>query len=640
MHPDSSKQLGDKYVLLDLLGIGGMAEVYRAKLLGDEGFEKQIVIKKLLPQVARDQEMVHHFIGEAKLAALLQHENIAATYDFGEIDGEFFLAMEYLFGTDLHALLQRTRELGITLEPKYCLMIGSQICEGMEYAHSLKDLQGQKQNVIHRDLTPHNIFITYDGKIKIFDFGVAKAEILDNKTQAGIVKGKVSYMSPEQMSGGDIDSRSDIFSIGILLYEMLSGRRMYSGDTATLIRKCLTAEYDRLEDVAPGLHPEIYRILDKALAAEPVARYQSCADMLADIDEVLFSMKQRSTTQPLKILVRELFSGEYEKDQEKALAVETRSRTGSQRKDDTGDEATVILTRDSGAAQTWWSRKKLLFGGVAAITLILIAIGIQQFWYTPEPIATAPSGQREGSTPSGPAVQTAPSPPVVSLAQSPGGTESAAAPVASSDLESAKNRVEQHLKEQEARKTAEKSGLAQILAQKKQLREGNRLVAEAERSLAAGNLSEAQKIVAEGLALYPDHAKLQRLQARTAELVMTRESSVQELARKARQRLEEDELTTPVGDSAYDYYREIEKIDPGNSLAQDGFRDIVNRYAVLAEKAYRKLDYQRAEHYVNKGLEIEPDHFRLQALKADLSRSEPEKYLRSFKKNINSWLTN
>ena len=128
MHPDSTKQLGDKYVLLDLIGIGGMAEVYRAKLIGDEGFEKQIVIKKLLPQVARDQEMVHHFIGEAKLAALLQHENIAATFDFGEIDGEFFLAMEYLFGTDLHALLQRTRELEITLDPRYCLMIGAQIC--------------------------------------------------------------------------------------------------------------------------------------------------------------------------------------------------------------------------------------------------------------------------------------------------------------------------------------------------------------------------------------------------------------------------------------------------------------------------------------------------------------------------------
>lgn len=640
MQPSSAKRLGDKYVLLDLLGIGGMAEVYRAKLIGDEGFEKQIVIKKLLPRVARDQEMVHLFIGEAKLAALLQHENIAATYDFGEIDGEFFLAMEYLFGTDLHALLQRARELGITLDPKYCLMIGSQICEGMEYAHSLRDLQGKKQNVIHRDLTPHNIFITYEGKIKIFDFGVAKAEILDNRTQAGIVKGKVSYMSPEQMSGGALDSRSDIFSIGILLYEMLSGQRMYSGDTATLIRKCLTAEYDRLEDVAPGLHPDIYPILDKALAREPDSRYQSCADMLADIDEVLFSMKQRSGTQALKVLVRELFSEEYEKDHEKTRSVETPPQADAQLKDDAGEDATVILAREDRAAQPWWSRKKLLVSGCVAITLVLIAVGLQRFWYRSEPVATTSTGRLEGSIPAGPAVQSASPTAVESRAQLSGGTASADASVASSDLQSAKNRVEQHLKEQEAQDITKKSGLAQILAQKKQLREGNRIAAEAEQYLEAGNLSEAEKLVAEGLALYPDHAKLLRLESRTADLVMSRESSLQELAIKARQRLEEDDLTSPAGDSAYDYFSEIEKIDPGSSLARDGFRDIVNRYAVLAEKAYRKLDYQRAEHYVNKGLEIEPEHFRLQALKADLARSEPEKYLRSFKKNINSWLTN
>ena len=320
MNTIQAKQLGDKYILLDLLGIGGMAEVYRAKQLGQKGFAKQIVIKKLLPQAAQDKEMVNLFIGEARLAAMLQHENVAAIYDFGEIGGSYFLAMEYLSGVDLNTLMKKTRELGEPLEIQYALMIAAKICEGMEYAHRLKDFQNKPLNLIHRDLTPHNIFITYAGKVKVFDFGVAKAEILDNKTQAGVVKGKLSYMSPEQISGEKIDSRSDIFSIGILLYEMLSGKRMYMGDTATLIQKCLTVDFVPLREINPDLPSELYTILDKALERDREKRYQNCGQMQTDIEDLMFSMGKRTDAKNLQNYIREMFGEEYKAAQIKAVA--------------------------------------------------------------------------------------------------------------------------------------------------------------------------------------------------------------------------------------------------------------------------------------------------------------------------------
>jgi len=313
-----SIQFGEKYILLDHIGAGGVAEVFRGKLTRDKGFEKLIVIKKLLAEHNSDREMINVSIREARLAALLQHDNIAATYDFGEIDGEYFLAMEYLFGKNLYSVMARARDNKDQFRVTEALLIGSKICEGMEYAHNLTDLQSKPLNIVHRDLTPHNIFVTYDGKVKILDFGVAKAELFDNKTREGVVKGKISYMSPERLSGEGVDSRSDIFSIGILLYEMISKKRMYQGDTAELIRKCLTAEYENLKSLLPELEPAIYKILDKALAVEIDKRYQTCSQMQGDIDDLLFQMQQRVDSRLLKNTIQTLFAREYETEQQKA----------------------------------------------------------------------------------------------------------------------------------------------------------------------------------------------------------------------------------------------------------------------------------------------------------------------------------
>ena len=406
-------QFGDKYLLLDQIGSGGVAEVFRGKLTRDKGFEKLIVIKKLLAEHNSDREMVDIFIREARLAALLQHENIAATYDFGAIEGEYFLAMEYLFGKNLHSVMVRAREHRELFGLSEALVIGSKICEGMEYAHNLNDLQHKPLNIVHRDLTPHNIFITYDGKVKILDFGVAKAELFDNKTREGVVKGKISYMSPERLSGEDVDARSDIFSIGILLYEMVSGRRMYQGDTAELIRKSLTAEYDNLRTVLPDLDPAIYHILDKALAVEIDRRYQSCAQMQSDIDDLLFQMQQRGGHQLLKEAVRELFAAEYETEHKKIAEVLSFENEAAGQYDKTGsaiigdrgseewgeeeDKTSLLLRRPPvHLAKLYWSRLRawgedtyllirdmadrqqlglpVLVGGAAVVLLLLIVL--------------------------------------------------------------------------------------------------------------------------------------------------------------------------------------------------------------------------------------------------------------------------
>ncbi len=312
MNRDFAEKTGNKYILLDRIGIGGMAEVYRCKLIRQKGFEKIIVLKKLLPHVAQDKEIVDNFIDEARLAALLQHENIISIYDFGELDGSYFIAMEYLFGKDLHTIMQRAKEINVPMDVGRSLRIAAKICAGMEYAHSLKDLNHSPLHLIHRDLSPHNVFITYDGKVKIIDFGIAKAELYDNHKQVGVLKGKISYMSPEQLAGENIDLRSDIFSIGILLYEMLSGQRMYKGDTATLIRKCMLVEYVEPEKTCPGLQKEIYDILHKALQKDKTKRYQSCASMRSDIEDCLFNMKQRVDDRSLQDYVRQVFAVEFE----------------------------------------------------------------------------------------------------------------------------------------------------------------------------------------------------------------------------------------------------------------------------------------------------------------------------------------
>jgi serine/threonine protein kinase/outer membrane protein assembly factor BamD (BamD/ComL family) len=287
-----------------------MAELYRAMITGVQGFEKLIAIKKILPHLANEEELVRSFIDEAKLAALLHHQNIVQIYDFGSLGDTYFIAMEYLLGKDCRIITSKAKEKDLPLELPLALLIVSRICAGLDYAHKLKDFQGKPLNIIHRDISPQNILITYEGDVKIVDFGIAKAASQTTMTQMGMIKGKVAYMSPEQAAGKLIDNRSDIFSCGIILYEMVTGKRMFSGDTMHILAKVREAQFDKPEDVRQDLPEKLLEVLYRALAKDPANRYQTCGDMLTDLEECMQQLGVHPTANMLSRYMKTLFAEE------------------------------------------------------------------------------------------------------------------------------------------------------------------------------------------------------------------------------------------------------------------------------------------------------------------------------------------
>lgn len=306
---DKTLQFG-KYQLLERVAVGGMAELFLGKITGDQGFEKLVAIKCILPQFCAQPEVVDAFIDEAKLAAFLQHENIVQIYDFGCMGDRYFMAMEYLFGKDLRQIIDRCGQGNPPLTLDHALQIVLRVCSGLEYAHNLTDYKGQALHMVHRDVSPQNIFISYSGLVKILDFGVAKAAGRSSSTQSGVIKGKAAYMSPEQATGKTVDKRSDIFALGILLYELVTGKRMFHGEPLQVLEKVRLARYVPTESLAPGLSPGLYRIIDRALARRPEDRYPDCGEMHTDLEDCIKELPERSDTRRLGRFVRAHFEKE------------------------------------------------------------------------------------------------------------------------------------------------------------------------------------------------------------------------------------------------------------------------------------------------------------------------------------------
>jgi len=340
-----------KYQLLQKIAVGGMAELYRSKVTRAHGFEKLVAIKKILPHLTDQGNLVKAFIDEAKLAALLQHENIVQIYDFGSIDDEYFIAMEYLFGKDLRRLTHKARKTAVPLGLENTLYIISCICAGLDYSHNLKDLQGKPLNIIHRDINPQNIFLTYEGQVKIIDFGIAKAASHNSTTHEGLIKGKLAYMSPEQATGKTIDHRSDIFSTGIIFYELLAGRRMFEGETMEVYSQVREARYEPLDKLMPDLPAKLYGIVERALAKEPDERYQTCGEMLADLEECIFEMSARLNGRSFASFVKEFFKEELALEEtalwEKTQCYgEDKSSTGGLPPDTDGTGGSTVFLAD------------------------------------------------------------------------------------------------------------------------------------------------------------------------------------------------------------------------------------------------------------------------------------------------------
>lgn len=306
-----------KFLLLDRIARGGMAELCRAKIVGFQGFEKLIAIKKILPHLADQEEFVSAFIDEARLAAFLQHRNIVQIFDFGEIAGSYFIAMEYLSGQPLRTLMNLARKSNSPLPLGIILFIVAEICAGLDYAHKLKNFSGEALNIIHRDIGPQNVFLTYDGQVKIIDFGIARATSHNTATTDGSLKGKVAYMSPEQAGGGKIDHRSDLFSVGIILYELATGKHLYAGeDSKQQLAMAVSGGFVPARQINDTLPPLLYEILDRALALEAEDRYQSAEELRGDLEKCARLSMGFATATELAAFMAPFFAEDMAREEE------------------------------------------------------------------------------------------------------------------------------------------------------------------------------------------------------------------------------------------------------------------------------------------------------------------------------------
>jgi len=310
-----------KYVLLDRVAVGGMAEIFLARQEGLEGFEKTIVIKRIRPHLSHQKSFVAMFLNEAKLAAQLNHPNIVQIYDLGKIAQSYFIAMECIVGRDMRRILPKAEAMGVEFPLVYALKIASSVCEGLYYAHQRTDPYGNPLRIVHRDVTPENIFVSFDGTVKILDFGIAKAANQIEQTRAGEIKGKLAYMSPEQCMGKSLDQRSDIFSLGAVLYEWVTGRKLFSGDSDVAILKSISdGKIVPPRQVRPDIPEAVEQILLKALATDRDERYQTAWELQNDLDRFLNRRDFTPSNIHLANFLRELFKDELDEERQRLVA--------------------------------------------------------------------------------------------------------------------------------------------------------------------------------------------------------------------------------------------------------------------------------------------------------------------------------
>lgn len=305
-----------KYSLLNRIAAGGMAEIFLGSYIDIEGNTKYIAIKKLLPNLSEDPDFIQMFLDEARIAALLFHPNICQILDVGAVDKQYFIAMEYLYGKDLRQIMKKIASFSTIIPMSLVIRIISDLCAGLHHAHLKVDNKGNPLKIIHRDVSPPNIIITYDGIAKIIDFGIAKAETKIYQTRVGVLKGKYSYMSPEQVTGMDLDYRSDIFSVGIILYELTTGRRLFKLDTDILILQAISeGNVPPPSSVIPNFPQELEEIILKTLNRDREKRFQTCKELQNALETFAVKNSLISTPQELSDFLRKIFSDEADQFQ-------------------------------------------------------------------------------------------------------------------------------------------------------------------------------------------------------------------------------------------------------------------------------------------------------------------------------------
>lgn len=298
----------DRYQITERLDHGGMAEVFRGVAESMQGFKKAVAIKRILPSLTKNDKFVAMFLDEARLSLFLQHANIVQVFDISKTpDNAYFLVMEYIDGCNLKALIERQRQKGRRLELAHSIYIMTECCKALNYAHFLENPEtNEPLGIVHRDISPPNILLSKNGEVKLVDFGLAKANSQIESTDQGVVKGKFSYLSPEAASGLEVDHRADVFAVGILLWEMFTGRRLFYGETdyqtVELVRQ---ARVPSIAAHAPEIDTELEAIVRKALARDANERYQSAADLGDALTQYLFSHRMKVSARDVATLVRD-----------------------------------------------------------------------------------------------------------------------------------------------------------------------------------------------------------------------------------------------------------------------------------------------------------------------------------------------
>jgi TonB family protein len=379
------------YSLLDRVAIGGMAEVWKARMKGVEGFQKTVAIKKILPHLTDSVDFVTMFIDEAKLAAQLNHPNIIHIYDLGKLDDDYYIAMEYVEGKDLRSILNTARRVERPMPTGLALLVAARLASALDYAHRKRDFDNRELGLVHRDVSPQNVLISYEGDIKLCDFGIVKAVAKASKTQMGALKGKLQYMSPEQAWGRVVDARSDIFSLGSVLFEMLTGRRLFAGESEISVLEAVReARIQSVREIEPGISGSVDAVVRRALAKDPDDRYQTAGEMQKELETILYGFKPTPSQSELAAFMHRLYGEEID---QAAGALPAGAAAVSVPA--TGAEVPAVAPVGGVAESEDGARRRPWLLPVAAA--LLVAIGVTAFLLTrgggsgPAPAAAAPA---------------------------------------------------------------------------------------------------------------------------------------------------------------------------------------------------------------------------------------------------------
>lgn len=360
-----------RYVLLDRIGEGGMAEVFRAIMPGAEGFKRTLVVKRILSSHSKSTSFVDMFVREARIGAMLSHPNIVQVYDFGSVDGHYFLAMEYLRGRDVLAIIKRLRDMKKPFPVPVAAFIAHEVAACLGYAHELIGPDGRCLDIVHRDVSPSNVMCLREGGVKLLDFGIAKAlnECAPENTEQGIFKGKLAYTSPERMRSEQVDGRADLYSLGVVLWEMLTCRRLFRGatdvDTFKNIQEMkVPPPSSKRDDIPPSLDAIVMRAIER----DPDKRYQYGRAMAEELEEVLRETGFKARMLPQ--MLSDLFGAGLRSSQVvlSQLTPELLASAGSA--EGTGSGVSDVLT-GSALVKTWWASWRV-WAVVAAVLLVSV----------------------------------------------------------------------------------------------------------------------------------------------------------------------------------------------------------------------------------------------------------------------------